>query len=143
MPLQSVVRQIGSAFVGFALGGFAMFWLPWLVALLFGDFSGLGLGGLARLFGIHLVAALLLAGAYALLFAVHMMLRPSARESRPLRLHFFTGLMGVGLFYLLLPLTFFQNHPLVLVVLVVAAVLLIQFIWEQRHKSSEKPFWLR
>lgn len=143
MPVQSVVRQIGSAFVGFALGGFAMFWLPWLLALAFGNSSGLGLGGYARMFGIHLAAALLLAGAYALLCAVHMMLRPSAQEIRPLRLHFFTGLMGVGLFYLLLPLAFFQNHPLVLVVVVVAAVLLLHFLWEQHRKSGDKPLWLR
>jgi hypothetical protein len=94
------------------------------------------------MFGIHVAAALLLSGAYALLFAVHMLLRPSSDDTRPLRLHFFTGLMGVGLFYLLLPLAFFQNHPLVLVVVVVVAVLLLHFLWERR-KSSQKPFWLR
>jgi hypothetical protein len=141
--MQSLLRQIGKSLAGFSLGGAALFWLPWLLALLFGGGRELGSGGFLRMLGMHLVAVVLLAGAYALLYAVHLLLRPGPHPPRSLRLHFLTGIMGAGLFYLLFPVPFFQSHPFVMVIVVLAVVLLVHYLWERRQASTEKPDWLQ
>jgi hypothetical protein len=146
MAIQPLLWQTGRALAGFALGGALMFWLPWVLALLFRRSGDLDFGGFLRIVGMHLVAALSLAGAYALLFAVHLLIRPQATEEapgRPMRLHLFTGLLGAGLFYLLLPVPFLQSHPLAMVLVVLAAILAIHYLWELRNRSGAKPDWLQ
>lgn len=141
MPLKTAAQQTVGALGGFAAGGASMFWLPWLMALLSRGIAELGYTPLFRLLGMHLMATALLAGAYALLYACHLLLRPPPHPVQPFRLHFITGLLGGGLFYLLMPLL--MGHPFVLVVLVVASVLVVHLIWERRRRSAGRPTWLQ
>jgi hypothetical protein len=146
MGIQPFLLQSGRALAGFALGGAAMFWLPWVLALVFRRTGDLGFSGFLRILGMHVIAALFLAGAYALLFAVHLLIRPRTSDSfpeRPMRLHVFTGLLGAGLFYLLLPVPFLQSHPVAMVLVVLGAILAIHYLWELRSRSAAKPDWLQ